>query len=61
MTTPDINTIKAMPKNDLAALNNQMAQKLATRVVGLMFLKLAVPGVLGVLARKALITAAKRV
>lgn len=59
--TPSIEEIKTMPKEDLAALNRKTTQKLATHVVGLMFLKLAIPSVLGVLARKALVNAAKKI
>lgn len=61
METPSINTIKAMPKKDLDALNSQLARRLATHVVGMIFLKLSIAGVTQVLAKKAIIVAAKRV
>ena len=60
MDTPNINTIKAMPKKDLEALNSQLARKLATRVVGVVLLRLAMNGVMRVLVQKAVIEAAKR-
>jgi hypothetical protein len=60
MDTPDINQIRTMPKEDLAALNKQMARRLAGHMIGMLFLKTAAAGVLSVLARKALIEAAKR-
>jgi hypothetical protein len=61
MNNPTIEKIKAMPQEELEALNRKTTQKLATRVVGLVFLKLAVPRVLGLIAAKALITAAKKI
>lgn len=60
MDTPDITKIKTMPKKDLEALNRELGRKLATRVVGTIFLKLTVSGLLQVFAKKALIEAAKR-
>jgi hypothetical protein len=60
MDTPDINTIKTMPKKDLEALNNKLARRFATHMVGLIFIKLTVRNVAVVLAKKAIITAAKR-
>lgn len=61
MDTPDINTIKAMPKKDIDALNRKMARRLATHVVGAIFIRTTLRGVLTVFAKKAIITAAKRV
>lgn len=60
MDTPNIEQIRTMPKKDVAALNKQLSRKLATHMVGMIFVKLTLRSVLTVLARKAVIEAAKR-
>jgi ribosomal protein L29 len=60
MDTPNAAQIRTMSKEDLSALNNRMAKKLAGHMVGMLFLKLSVAGVLTVVAKKAAIEAAKR-
>ena len=60
MDTPNINTIKAMDKKELDTLNRTLHRKLAVNIVGMIFLKIAVPKVLGNIAAKAIIVAAKR-
>lgn len=60
MDTPDINTIKAQSKKDRAALENKLARRFATHMVGLVFIKLTLRNVAVVLAKKAIIEAAKR-
>jgi hypothetical protein len=60
MDTPNIETIRTMPKEDLAALNKQLTKNLARHMVGMLFVKLTLTSVVSVLARKALIEAAKR-
>lgn len=60
MDTPNINTIKAMPKEELDALNRKLATKFAIHAVGAIWLRLAVQGVVRTLATKAIIEAAKR-
>jgi hypothetical protein len=60
METPNIHQIRTMPKEDVAALNKKLTRRLAGHMVGMLFIKTAMYGVLGVLARKALHEAAKR-
>lgn len=61
MNTPNINDVKAMSSEERKTLNSQISRKLATHVVGMIFLKLSIAGVTRVLAKKALIAAAKHV
>ena len=61
MDTVNINDIKAMSPEERATLQKQASRKLAVNIVGMIFLKLAIPGVVRVLATKAIIVAAKRV
>lgn len=61
MNNLNINDVKAMSAEDRKTLNSQLQKKLATHLVGMIFLKLSIAGVAQVLARKALVVAAKRV
>lgn len=60
MDTPNIHQIQTMPKEELAALNKRLTNRFAAHMLGMLFLKLAVPSVAGVLVRKAVIQAAKK-
>lgn len=61
MDAPNINTIKAMTPEERKTLNSQISRKIATHIVGMIFLKLSIAGVTRVLTKKALIAAAKHV
>jgi hypothetical protein len=60
MDTPTIHTINAMSQEDRDALNRKMMRRFATHVAGMLFIKIAVRNVAVVLAKKAIIEAAKR-
>ena len=60
MDQPTVDSIRAMSPQDQAALNRQMTRAIAKHMLGLVFVKLTLTSVLTVLAKKALIEAAKR-
>lgn len=59
-TAPSIDKIRSMPKTERDALNRQLTKNLARHMVGMVFVKLTIGGIVSVLGRKALIEAAKR-
>lgn len=60
MDTPTVAEIRALSPQDQAALNRQLTRTIAKHMLGMMFVKLSLTSVLTVLAKKALIEAAKR-
>lgn len=61
MDTPVIDQINAKNQEDRDALNSKLMRRFAAHAVGMIFIRLAVRNATVVLAKKAIIEAAKRV